>query len=129
MHAEVVANFRFTPQDLAAFRTANLSTSAQQAIAARGLILPATDGDPELTCGIIDEWYWATRRAYEYCASQPFNRGLPRAQQALPVITSPGDYLKLGMSHHSDYKFVDGDLVGACVACSSSRTDIPPPVD
>ena len=65
-------------------------------------------------CGIVDNWLYAAKRAYEYCNSEALGNG-----NAYFVITSPTSFNDT--DHHHDLTTYDSGLSGSCYVCTESR--------
>lgn len=111
------SGFRFTQAQLVAYREAHEEESAT---------IDGTQCNTLKTCGIVDDWYWADRMAHDYCdggLETALPRGKAKTHPPMPFIHLPTDFNL--RSHHTEYRFSDGDLVGVCVACPVT----PRPVD
>jgi len=106
----IVANFRFSPMQLRDYRLRNEPTL----------------NCGNRSCGIVDDWFWATRMAQDHCdgglegaVPATLSSRTSSTQTPVPFVSSPTDY-GLIRDHHTAYSFSDGDLVGMCVICTTT---------
>lgn len=133
-----VANFQFTKADLETYQTQNpiQSTSKKRCPPRsdhRRATLAEVIGSGQLAtgktlrtgpgaenslawCGIVDNWLYAAKKAYEYCNSSALGNG-----SAYFVVTSPSNFNDTD-HHHDLYTSYDNGLVGSCHVCTESRT-------
>lgn len=120
----ILASFGFSEKALGDFRTQILQEAATQGVCPKtllGVSVPPVKND---SCGIVDEWHYASRMAARHCRSLTPNA--PEEQVALPFVSGPGDFND-SAAHHDLYRFSDGTLTGACVVCSGSLGEDDPP--
>jgi hypothetical protein len=97
----VVSHFKLTPLQLQQYRDAHL---------AAGVTSPMEC--PDKSCGIVDDWYWASAMAMEQCASM--EKSLLAQDTPVPRVELPSYFY--APDHHKLYRFKEG-LSGVCVVC------------
>lgn len=105
----VVSQFTLTPQQLLAYRDAHI---------AAGQTSPMDC--PDKSCGIVDDWYWASAMAMEHCALE--EKSLLAKDAPVPKVQLPSHFYS--PDHHRLYRFKDG-LTGVCVVCAKAESDSP----
>lgn len=70
------------------------------------------------TCGIIDEWFWASEAAGAHCSALGLRSIKP--EDAVPFVDAPKSFNVA--DHHALYRFDNGTLRGQCVVCRAVRT-------
>jgi hypothetical protein len=119
----IAAQYSFTPQALQQFK--DMITAQAQALKVcpadiLGIVVPPAPG---VTCGIVDDWFYADQRALRYCRSLLPN-ALP-ADKPLSFVNGPSDF-KNELQHHGLYRFSDGNLNGVCSICATPSVQKPP---
>lgn len=105
----VVSHFSFTPQQLQQYRDAHIAAGETSPMEC-----------PDKSCGIVDDWYWASAMAMEQCA--PMERSLLAQDTPVPKVQLPSYFY--APDHHKLYRFRDG-LSGVCVVCAKAESDSP----
>lgn len=120
----ILASFGFSEKALGGFRTQIIQEATTQGVCPKtllGVSVPPVKND---SCGIVDEWHYASRMAARYCRS--LTPDVPEEDVALPFVNGPTDFNN-SASHHELYRFSDGTLTGVCVVCSTSLGAGDPP--
>ena len=98
----VVSHFSFTPQHLLQYRDAPIAAGETSPMGC----------EDEKSCGIVDDWHWASAMAMEQCA--PMEKSLLAQDTPAPKVQLPSYFYV--PDHHKLYRLKDG-LTGVCVVC------------
>jgi hypothetical protein len=115
----VVAYFDIAPTSLALYREQNPILKDPP---------PGLSCFDMISCGIVDDWFWANQMAYQFCSQSQSAAQLastPQTSTPMPIVQAPLAFN--AREHHQAYRFSSGHLVGACVVCAPSTT-VPTPL-
>ncbi|MFC5570090.1 hypothetical protein ACFPN1_08475 [Lysobacter yangpyeongensis] len=101
----VVSQFVLTPQQLQQYRDAHIAIGETSPMEC-----------PDKSCGIVDDWYWASAMAMEQCA--PMEKSLLAQGTPAPQVQWPSYFYSA--DHHQLYRFKAG-LSGVCVVCAKPQ--------
>lgn len=118
----IVKHFNFAPQTLSIYRERNpVLKNPPKEVTCRD----------ERSCGIVDDWYWASQMSQEFCSAGSQQRAMSPDSAPVPFVSFPEVYN--AREHHERYSFGSGPLIGVCVACVASDAPVPespqPPSD
>lgn len=105
----VVSHFSLTPQQLVDYRDAHIAAGETSPMEC-----------PDKSCGIVDDWHWASAMAMEQCA--PMEKSLLAQDTPAPRVQLPTYFY--APDHHKLYRFRDG-LSGVCLVCVKAESDNP----
>lgn len=132
-----IANFHFTKTDLETYRTQNVILppmkkrcppgSNRRRATLTDVLQPGNpsggktqrntpDTNTVAWCGIVDNWLYAAKNAYEYCNKSTLGNG-----NAYFVVTAPSTFNDTD-HHHDLYTTYDDGLTGSCYVCTDVRS-------
>jgi hypothetical protein len=119
----ITAQYSFTPLALQQFKDMIVAQAQAQKVCPADILGISVPTTPGVTCGIVDDWFYADQRALRYCSGLMPNAS--PADKPLSFVNGPTDFNNL-LHHHDVYRFSDGNLNGVCSICTTPSVQKPP---